>query len=207
MQINNSQFITSFAQAQKYTEYAEGCKIPEICVVGRSNVGKSTFINMLASRSKLARTSSSPGRTRLVNIFDFNQGQFRLVDLPGYGYAQAGKKTKEEWGALIEGYLQCSKNLRHTFVLVDSRHTPTELDRRMVEYLYYFRMPFTVVATKCDKISKAELGRNVQTIATALKIGRDNVIPVSMAGYGREKICDRIENILNQPLIENIDEE
>ncbi len=201
MQIKNSQFITSFAQANKYSEYAEGCKIPEICVVGRSNVGKSTFINMLASRSKLAKTSSTPGRTRLVNIFDFNQGEFRLVDLPGYGYAQAGKKIKEEWGALIEGYLQCSANLRHTFVLVDSRHAPTELDKRMVEYLYYYTMPFTVIATKCDKLSKAEMGRNIQTIATTLKIGRDNIIPVSVAGYGREKVCARIESVLAQPQI------
>lgn len=207
MQIKQSQFITSFADAGKYVEYAFGNDIPEICVVGRSNVGKSTFINMLASRSKLAKTSSTPGRTRLVNIFDFNQGEFRLVDLPGYGYAQAGKKVKEEWGSLIEGYLQSSRLLRHTLVLVDSRHAPTELDKRMTEYLYYYRMPFTVLATKCDKLSKAEIARSVQTVATTLKLGRDDIIPVSQSGYGKDKVLARIEDVLSRSRDIELDEQ
>ena len=139
MRITDAKFITSFASHEKYAEYAQSINIPEICVVGRSNVGKSTFINMFASRSKLAKTSSTPGRTRLINVFDFNDGLFRLIDLPGYGYAQAGKQTKQEWGSLIEGYLQRSHLLRHTFVLVDIRHEPSKLDVLMTEYhlLYY----------------------------------------------------------------------
>lgn len=197
MKINDSRFVTSFASTDKYVEYASAGTAPEICVVGRSNVGKSTFINMLASRSKLAKTSSTPGRTRLVNVFELNKGELCLVDLPGYGYAQAGKKVKEEWGELIEGYLRRSSRLKHTFVLVDSRHAPTELDKRMTEYLYFYRMPFTVLATKCDKLTKAELAKSVQLVAAELKLGRDNIIPVSQDGYGKERVLARIEEVLS----------
>ncbi len=208
MKIQNAKFITSFASRDKYLEYAATCPIPEICVVGRSNVGKSTFINTFSSRSKLAKTSSTPGRTRLINVFDFNDGLFRLIDLPGYGFAQAGKQQQKEWGGLIEGYLQGSKNLCHTLVLVDARHEPTKLDVVMTEYLYYYQMPFTVIATKCDKISRAEVGRSVQRIATTLKIGKDNIIATSAEGLGREKVADRIEEILKarEELKENIEE-
>lgn len=197
MNFKTARFVTSFAASDKYAEYAASCKIPEICVVGRSNVGKSTFINMLTLQAKLAKTSSTPGRTRLINIFDVNEGQFRLVDLPGYGYALAAKSSREEWDGMIEGYLLGSENLRHILLLVDSRHEPSKLDVAMTQYMYYHRLPFTVIATKCDKLSKAEVGRSAQTIATALKIGRDNIICVDAKGFGREKVASRIETILN----------
>ena len=196
MIIKNARFVTGFAAVDKYTEYASDCSLPEICVAGRSNVGKSTFINMLAGQSKLARTSSTPGRTRLINIFDFNNGMFRLADLPGYGYALASKSDREDWGALMEGYLQYSPNLRHTLLLVDSRHLPTRQDEEMTEYLYYYRMPFTVVATKCDKLKKSALSRNISDIASALKIGRDNIIAVDASGTGRDSVLNKIESIL-----------
>ncbi|MBQ7224909.1 MAG: YihA family ribosome biogenesis GTP-binding protein [Clostridia bacterium] len=207
MRITESKFITSFASPDKYVEYSQGVEIPEICVVGRSNVGKSTFINTFASRSKLAKTSSTPGRTRLINVFDFNNGLFRLVDLPGYGYAQAGKQTKQEWGNLIEGYLQRSRLLKHTFVLVDARHEPTKLDLLMVEYLYYYRMPFTVIATKCDKLSRAQVNKSLQVIATTLKMGKDNIIATDMTGTGRDKVCAHIEKILATPMSCESDDE
>ena len=197
MIIKNARFVTGFAAVDKYTEYASDCSLPEICVAGRSNVGKSTFINMLAGQSKLARTSSTPGRTRLINIFDFNNGMFRLADLPGYGYALASKSDREDWGALMEGYLQYSPNLRHTLLLVDSRHLPTRQDEEMTEYLYYYRMPFTVVATKCDKLKKSALSRNISDIASALKIGRDNIIAVDASGTGRDSVLNKIESILS----------
>lgn len=197
MIIKNARFVTGFAAVDKYTEYASDCSLPEICVAGRSNVGKSTFINMLAGQSKLARTSSTPGRTRLINIFDFNNGMFRLADLPGYGYALASKSDREDWGALMEGYLQYSPNLRHTLLLVDSRHLPTRQDEEMTEYLYYYRMPFTVVATKCDKLKKSALSRNISDIASALKIGRDNIIAVDASGSGRDSVLNKIESILS----------
>lgn len=197
MIIKNARFVTGFAAVDKYTEYASDCSLPEICVAGRSNVGKSTFINMLAGQSKLARTSSTPGRTRLINIFDFNNGMFRLADLPGYGYALASKSDREDWGALMEGYLQYSPNLRHTLLLVDSRHLPTCQDEEMTEYLYYYRMPFTVIATKCDKLKKSALSRNISDIASALKIGRDNIIAVDASGTGRDSVLNKIESILS----------
>lgn len=197
MIIKNARFVTGFAAVDKYTEYASDCSLPEICVAGRSNVGKSTFINMLAGQSKLARTSSTPGRTRLINIFDFNNGMFRLADLPGYGYALASKSDREAWGALMEGYLQYSPNLRHTLLLVDSRHLPTRQDEEMTEYLYYYRMPFTVIATKCDKLKKNALSRNISDIASALKIGRDNIIAVDASGTGRDSVLNKIESILS----------
>ena len=197
MIIKNARFVTGFAAVDKYTEYASDCSLPEICVAGRSNVGKSTFINMLAGQSKLARTSSTPGRTRLINIFDFNNGMFRLADLPGYGYALASKSDREDWGALMEGYLQYSPNLRHTLLLVDSRHLPTRQDEEMTEYLYYYRMPFTVIATKCDKLKKSALSRNISDIASALKIGRDNIFAVDASGTGRDSVLNKIESILS----------
>lgn len=197
MIIKNARFVTGFAAVDKYTEYASDCSLPEICVAGRSNVGKSTFINMLAGQSKLARTSSTPGRTRLINIFDFNNGMFRLADLPGYGYALASKSDREDWGALMEGYLQYSPNLRHTLLLVDSRHLPTRQDEEMTEYLYYYRMPFTVIATKCVKLKKSALLRNISDIASALKIGRDNIIAVDASGTGRDSVLNKIESILS----------
>lgn len=202
MKITEAKFITSYANADKYVEDSASFRSPEICVVGRSNVGKSSFINMLSGKPKLAKTSSTPGRTRLVNLFEFNAGEFMLVDLPGYGYAQASKSEKKEWGALMEGYLQRSALLRHTLVLVDSRHEPTELDLLMVKYLYYYRMPFTVIATKCDKISKAERGRSVQRIATKLGIGRDDVIMTASDGTGKEKVLEKLEKILAEPAAE-----
>ena len=197
MKITDAKFITSYADANKYVSDSASFRAPEICVVGRSNVGKSSFINMLSGKPKLAKTSSTPGRTRLINLFGFNGGEFTLVDLPGYGYAQASKSEKKEWGALMEGYLQRSSLLKHTLVLVDSRHDPTELDLLMVKYLYYYRMPFTVVATKCDKISKAERGRSVQRIATKLGIGRDDVIMTASDGTGKDKVLEKLEKVLS----------
>ena len=122
---------------------------------------------------------------------------YRLADLPGSGYALASKSDREDWGALMEGYLQYSPNLRHTLLLVDSRHLPTRQDEEMTEYLYYYRMPFTVVATKCDKLKKSALSRNISDIASALKIGRDNIIAVDASGTGRDSVLNKIESILS----------
>jgi len=195
--IKNAQFKTSIADLDVYFSTCEQYDCPEICILGRSNVGKSSFINMLANRNKLAKTSSTPGRTRLINLFDFNNGEFMLVDLPGYGYAKISKFEKNKWDALLGGYIEGSEKIAHAFVLVDSRIEPTLLDRQMVEYLYYCQIPFTVIATKCDKLSKAEMGRNIQKIATTLGLGVGNIIPTSsQTKYGREKVEQKIEEIL-----------
>ena len=121
-----------------------------IAVCGRSNVGKSSFINMLANQNKLARTSAEPGRTRLVNYFDF--GEFVLADLPGYGFARVSKAEKEKWAKLLDDFFAHSE-IAHVFSLVDIRHDPTEDDRLMINYLYGTRMPFTILATKADKLA------------------------------------------------------
>lgn len=197
MKIKNAQFVTSISDANKYREIGATTPMKEICVVGRSNVGKSSFINMLACNGKLAKTSSTPGRTRLINLFSFNGGEFTLVDLPGYGYAEASKSEKNKWGGLIEGYLQSTQNLLRALVLVDCRHEPSALDKQMIEYLYYYNIPFSVIATKSDKLSRNQLTVAIQKIATSLGIGRDNIIAVSAAsGKGRDEVLQHIESFL-----------
>ena len=196
--IKNAEFKTSIADLNTYFRVCTEYNCPEICILGRSNVGKSSFINMLAQRTKLAKTSSTPGRTRLINLFDFNNGEFMLVDLPGYGYAKISKSEKNKWDALLGGYVEGSEKISHAFVLVDSRIEPTLLDKQTVEYLYYYQIPFTVIATKADKLSKAELGRNLQKIATSLGLGVANIIATSaQTRYGSEKVEAKIEQILS----------
>ena len=132
--------------------------MPEIAMAGKSNVGKSSLINSLTRHSKLARTSSEPGKTRLINYYSVNE-EFLLVDLPGYGFARAPKSEQEKWSQMIEGYLTGSQQLKHVFHLVDIRHAPTKEDQMMTEYLRHYDIPFTVIATKADKLSKAQRSR------------------------------------------------
>lgn len=195
MKIKNIKYDKSFSDSRIYL--SSDLSIPEICVVGRSNVGKSSFINFIAG-TKIALTSAQPGRTRLINVFSVNDGLFNIIDLPGYGFAKAPKSERERWGAMIEGYLTNSKNLKQVFSLVDIRHDPTELDKKMLAYLYHFGLPFTVIATKADKISKAQRAKNIMNISTALGVGRDNIIVVSSeTGESLQAVTDRIEKILN----------
>lgn len=169
---------------------------PEIAFVGRSNVGKSSLINSL-SNTKSARVSSTPGRTRLINYFDINNGQFTLVDLPGYGYAKVGNEEKKKWADIIEGYFGNSQNLKHVFLLLDIRHTPSVEDFQMIEYLNYYRIDYTPVATKIDKLSKNELRQCLQKLAISLKVGVDNIITVSSTKLcGLDKLEDRLFSIL-----------
>lgn len=194
--IKNATFIKSFADLKTYKAESEKFTCPEICVAGRSNVGKSSFINMLTNRKKLAKTSSTPGRTRLLNTFDID-GKFVLVDLPGYGYAKASKSEIEKWSKLTNGYFETTTTLAHTLALVDIRHEPTALDKQMIGYLYANGLPFTVIATKADKLSRAGQSKARRAIATALKIGSSNVILTSAdTGQGREEVIARIEQVL-----------
>lgn len=197
MEIKTAEFITSIAALPKYNEAALSYSCPEICVVGRSNVGKSTFINCMTGRKKLAKASVTPGRTRLINLFDLNHGTLVLADLPGYGYAEAPKSERGKWANLIEGYLSTSQKLKHVFALVDIRHEPTVLDKQMLTYLYAYGLPFTVVATKADKLSKAQIGRAVQTVSTALAIGKDDIIVFSgVSGEGKAAVEAKFDAIL-----------
>lgn len=174
MIIKTAEFVTSIASADKLGQWT----LPQFAFVGRSNVGKSTLLNALAGRNKLAKTSSTPGRTRLINIFEINR-QFYFVDLPGYGYAKASKEEQANWQQLIGTYLENTEHLKLVFVLVDCRHTPTEKDKQMLQYLYTYQIPFRVVATKTDKISKAEIRRSQSMLAGELCVGMDDILMVS----------------------------
>ena len=192
LKITNAQFITSAADKKQFIVTDK----PIIAVCGKSNVGKSSFINMLAGRNKLAKVSKDPGRTRLVNYFDF--GQFLLADLPGYGYARVSKGEKEKWARLLDDFF-ADKCAGHVFALCDIRHGPTADDIQMAEYLYYNVIPFTIITTKADKLSKAAIGRSVQHIATAYKCVRaDIIVTSSETRQGLDKVLEKIENILNK---------
>ena len=189
MKIVKSKFVQSMSAFREFP----GQGLPEIAMVGKSNVGKSSLINGMTGNSHLARTSSEPGKTRLVNLYLINEAFF-LVDLPGYGFAKAPKQEKQKWAEMIEGYLKGSKHLRRVFQLVDLRHEPTQDDQLMVEYLRHYDIPFTVVATKADKLSGAQRGRSIPAICRALAVQPwEVVVTSSKDGMGREKLLDLIE--------------
>jgi len=191
--VKQAKFLKS---ESKIANNFEGFSLPEIAIVGRSNVGKSSFINGFCNNSKLAKTSSTPGRTRLVNFFEID-GKFVLVDLPGYGFAKAGKQEKDKWEGMIDGYFQNSKNLVAVIMLVDIRHEPSKLDQVMMDYLYHYNIPVTVIATKLDKIKKSEMARKITDIAAGLKIGKSNIFVTSAeTKTGYDKVYDRLEQFL-----------
>lgn len=194
MQIKKAVFLTSVADSGKLPDFGA----PEIAFAGKSNVGKSSFINFLTNNGKLARTSGDPGRTRLLNYFGINDNEMVFVDLPGYGFAKVAKTEKAKWGDMIEGYLKTSKNLKNVFVLLDVRHEPTSDDKMLLNFLYHFNIPFTVIATKCDKLSRAQILKRRAEIASAVGIGVHNVYTVSaLKKSGKEEILDRIESVLS----------
>lgn len=192
--IKNAVFFTSVASEDRIPSG----DVPEIAVAGKSNVGKSSFINALCGNGKLAKTSKDPGRTRLLNYFSVNGGAFYLVDLPGYGYAKVSDAEKEKWGKLIEGYFQKSKNIKNVFVLLDVRREPSEDDKMMLKYLYFYRIPFTIIATKADKFSRSAAFTRRKQIADAIGVGVDNVyLTSSQEKTGFDKINERIDLVLS----------
>lgn len=167
-----------------------------IAVCGKSNVGKSSFINMLANQKKLARTSAEPGRTRLINYFDF--GGFILADLPGYGYARVSKEEKARWAKLLDEFFARKEEIAHVFALADIRHDPTADDITMINFLNYHIIPFTVVATKADKLSRMKVKESVRKIAALLGVEEADVLPTSaQSGAGRVEALDKIERIIS----------
>ncbi len=193
MIIKNAEFRTSYASFRK----GDGFDADEIAIAGKSNVGKSSFINYLTNHGGLAKTSSTPGKTRLINFFSVNNGEFMLVDLPGYGYAKVGENEKKKWDKMIGDYLTQSERLKGVLVLVDVRHEPTALDKQMIAYLHHYHIPFIVVATKGDKLSKVQLTRQRSVVANALSLGADDVLVVSsLKKQGKEAVLAKIENLL-----------
>lgn len=198
MIIKNAKFLKS---ESRVTANYEGFGLPEIAVVGRSNVGKSSFINMLANNKKLAKTSSTPGRTRLVNYFLFNN-EFVLVDLPGYGFAKASKAEQSGWENMITSYFAETNNLVGIILLVDIRHTPTVQDKEMLAYLYAYNIPVIIACTKQDKIKRSEMARKVMDISSTLMVGRENIIVTSSeTKYGKEQICDKMQQLIDNAIL------
>ncbi|MFM1540851.1 ribosome biogenesis GTP-binding protein YihA/YsxC [Helcococcus ovis] len=171
--------------------------LPEIALAGRSNVGKSSLINSLVNRKNLARTSSKPGKTRTVNFYNID-GKFRLVDLPGYGYAAVSKSEKDKWAETIETYLSVRENLREVILLVDIRHEPTENDVMMYNWIIEMGFSGYVIATKLDKIGKSRLQQHIKTVATKLGIDdRKKIIYYSSeTKENRDYIYKFIEEII-----------
>jgi GTP-binding protein len=166
--------------------------LPEVAFAGRSNVGKSSLINTLLRRSKAARVSNTPGRTREINFFKIND-QFVLVDLPGYGYARISKDRKAEWKPMIESYLSTSPNLRGIVQLLDVRHDPTNDDFQMFDFLAKTGVPTMVVMTKTDKLSKAQAATRIRAITASLGLEDDQVIPFSAeTGEGRDDLAESV---------------
>ena len=173
--------------------------LKEIAFAGRSNVGKSSLLNLLTGRRKLARVSGSPGKTRTINFYLVN-GAFRIVDLPGYGYAKVSRSVSESWGKMMEQYLESREDLVCVVQLVDIRHEPSAQDKQMHDYLRHFGLDGIVVATKADKISRNQLQKQIKMIRTSLKLGpEDKVIPVSaLKKTGQDELLDAMEQLLEE---------
>ena len=194
MEIKTAEFVTSMAEYGAFP----GRGLPQIAVAGKSNVGKSTLINRLCRRNKLARTSGTPGKTRLLNVFLLN-GAFHLVDLPGYGFAKVDKKEKLRWGQMMQHYFEQAQELRHVLCLVDIRHEPTEDDRTMNRFLRETGIPFSVIATKADKISRGARSKYLAPICRALSVQPWEILCFSGEdGTGRDELLALIEKVLQQ---------
>ncbi len=192
MNITSAKYLTSVVEAKNILKD----EMVEIAFVGRSNVGKSSLINRLVGAKNLAKTSSTPGLTKMINYFVINE-RFKIVDLPGYGYAKTGQKHIANWAGLMEKYLLGSPNLKIVFVLVDCRHEPSELDRMMLDFLNSYQIPYVIIATKVDKLAKSKIPQACAAIARALGVRKELVQAFSSEnGFGREKLLEYIENII-----------
>ena len=189
MNIHHVQFIKSAAHIGQKPEPDR----PEVAVVGRSNVGKSSLINALFNRKKLAKTSATPGKTRLLNYFLVDDCLY-FVDLPGYGYARLSKKEKADWQKNIESYLQDNSNLKQVFLLIDARHQLLSSDQAMITWLEHYHIPFTIVLTKCDKLSRNQLNNKLKKLKEVLP-AQDIISFSAVKRTGREKIIERLEKI------------
>lgn len=182
--------------ATRRSQYPSDNK-PEFLLVGRSNVGKSSFINALLSRKNLAYTSSKPGKTQTLNFYNVNN-TFYLIDVPGYGYAATDKKTQAKFGMMIEEYLEKREQLKRVFMLIDFRHKPTEDDLLMYNFLKYYNLPVTIIATKADKVGGSKKQKNLQIILDTLDlvVGDDLVVFSSVTKLGIKDVLKRIEDLV-----------
>ena len=195
MKIRTSQLE---AVAVKRSQYPED-NMKEIAFAGRSNVGKSSLLNLITGRKALARVSGSPGKTRTINFYNIND-EFRIVDLPGYGYARVSKSVTENWGDMMEQYFSARHGLIKTVQLVDIRHEPSKQDIQMYEYLRHYGLDGLVVATKADKISKNQMNKNISVIRKALGMKPEDKVIVCSAlkKTGQDELLDEIERLLGE---------
>ena len=192
MLVKHAEFIKSATRPAHYPP----ADLPEIAFAGRSNVGKSSLINALVNRRGLVRTSSTPGRTQLINFFTVN-GEFTLVDLPGYGFARVPLAVKKEWGPMIETYLGARDNLRGVVLILDVRRVPGDEDRQMLNWLRAYGIPPLLVVTKCDKVSKNERARQGSVIAGELGVPVAELTFFSaLSKEGRDGVWERLERLL-----------
>lgn len=178
-------------------EQMEGLTLPQVALAGRSNVGKSSLINCLAGRRQLAKTSSTPGKTRSINYYEVAPGSYYLVDLPGYGYAQCSKAEREKWARLIALFLEKNPLLRGTVVLLDSRLPPQQNDLSLTAFLGHLGVPFTAVLTKADKVSQKDRALRQRQWAGILQLPEPPLPFSSKTGLGREALWNRIEALIN----------
>lgn len=194
MKVKSASFVKSFTDPDAAQEFA-----PQICVAGRSNCGKSTLLNMLMG-ARLCKTSQTPGRTRLINIFrvDAEPIPFYFTDLPGYGYHSAQKSQADDWSERTDRYFRNGKAIAQTLCLMDIRRDPSEHDKILINYLRDLEVPFTVVLTKSDKLSRSQIGNAKIKIAASLGLARDNLIVTSgQSGAGRDAVLNRLNEILD----------
>lgn len=195
MKVNKSELIISAVQPKQYPSDS----IAEIAFAGRSNVGKSSLINRLVNRKNLAFTSSQPGKTQTINFYQVNDGEFRFVDLPGYGYAKVSKKERDEWANMIETYLESRHNLCLLILLMDFRHPPTELDRQMVDFAETLDLPYAIVLTKADKVKKNQYNKHLNIYVKDLDLPSEDALFLtsSETGYGYSDLWEIIESQVN----------
>lgn len=195
MNIRSAEYLISNARADKCPDV----HAPEYAFIGRSNVGKSSLINMLTGRKSLAKTSQMPGKTLLINHFSINNGEWYIVDLPGYGYAARGKKQREELNRIIRGYVLRRPQMTNLFVLVDSRHEPQKIDLEFIEWLGENAVPFSIVFTKADKLGPQALQTKIDSYCKVLLNQWEELPPIfvtsSTSGKGRDELLDYIETL------------
>ncbi len=191
MKINSAEIIISAVSPKQYPQDA----LPEIALAGRSNVGKSSFINKMLNRKNLARTSSKPGKTQTLNFFKINE-EFFFVDVPGYGFARVSKTEKEKWGKMIEEYFVGRKELKAVVQLVDLRHPPTKDDKNMYDFLKYYQIPIIIMATKADKITKGQWQKHIKIVKQTLELQEGDTIVLfsSETGQGKDEAWKEIFN-------------
>ncbi|WP_252320687.1 ribosome biogenesis GTP-binding protein YihA/YsxC [Spiroplasma endosymbiont of Lariophagus distinguendus] len=193
--IKQAQFLTSAIKEEQWPQD----EIPEFCFVGRSNVGKSTFLNTICNNGKLARVSQTPGKTQMLNFFTINNNICRFVDVPGYGFAKVSNEKKIQFATMMDEYFQSRKNLKAVFLLLDLRHAPSKDDIDMLEYLQHYHLKIHLIATKVDKVKNSQLVKNKKLILLTLKLSTNTPIILfsSISKQGIDLVISKLADDVN----------